>query len=202
MFLVTRVVRPTWLQLIALVIALIVIYYRVDKRKAVVSDAYDELDYRITTLYPKPENFHMDADLINLFYNIREFRKYHSEGYDESLVAIDNMLKIISEIEAGVVFHCKENLDVIRDLYNKALNHLHSVIYKIPPTSLEYHRKHKRAMNALQIILRRHIDDIVQRCRKYYHDRGMDIDHHEIQNDGPRPDDTQKADHSDFDFYY
>lgn len=201
MFLVTRVFQPSALQIIGLIVGVLIVYYRYDKRNSIVGDAYSELDYRIKTLYPKPENFHMDADLINLYFNIREFRKYHSEGYDESLVAVDNMLKLISEIEADVVFHCKESLDVIRDLYNKALNHLHSVIYKIPPTSLVYHRKHKRALNALQIILRRHIDDVVQRCKKYYKDRGVDIDYHQIQNDGPRPDDTQKEEHSDFDFY-
>ncbi len=202
MFLVTRVIQPSALQLIGLIIGLIVIYYRHDKDTLIINDTYGELYYRMKTLYPKPANFHMDADLINLYFNIREFRKYHSEGYDESLVAVDNMLKIISEIEADVTYHCKENIDIIRDFYNKALNHMHSVIYKIPPTSLEYHRKHKRAINALQIILRRHIDDVVQRCKKLYNDRGIDINWHDIQNDGPRPDDSQKAERSDFDFYY
>lgn len=202
MFLVTRIIQPTALQIVAFIIAMMVVYYRYDKDNSIVRNTFSELDYRMKTLYPKPENFHMDADLINLYFNIREFRKYHSEGYDESLVAVDNMLKLISEIEADVVFHCKENLDIIRDLYNKALNHMHSVIYKIPPTSLLYHRKHKRAINALQIILRRHIDDVVQRCKKQYRDRGVDIDYRPIENDGPRPDDTQKHEHSDFDFYY
>lgn len=202
MFLVTRIIQPTALQLVALIIAGIVVYYRHDRDTTAVMTTYNELDYRLKTLYPKPANFHMDADLINLFYNVREFRKYHSEGYDESLVAIDNMLKLISEVEADVVFHCKETLDVIRDLYNKALNHFHTIIFNIPPTSLEYHRKHKRALNALQIILRRHIDDIVQRCKKQYKDKGINIDYHEIENTGPRPDDTQKAEHSDFDFFY
>jgi hypothetical protein len=202
MFLVTKIIKPTALQIVALIIASIIIYYRIDRRKATIENAYDELDYRIKMLTPKPENFHMDADLISLYYNTREFRKYHSEGYDESLVAVDNMLKIISEIEANVVFHCKENLDVIKDQNQKALNHYHSIIYKLPPTSLVFQRKHKRALNALQIILRRHIDAIVQRCRKYYKDRGVDIDYHEIHNSGPKPSDQDKADKSDFDFYY
>lgn len=202
MFVITRIIQPTGLHVIAFVIGVLVVYYRYDRDNSITDSTYKELDYRLKTLYPVPANFHMDADLINLYFNIREFRKYHSEGYDESLVAVDNMLKLISEIEADVVFHCKENLDVIRDHYNKALNHMHSVIYKIPPTSLVYHRKHKRAMNALQIILRRHIDDVVQICKKQYTDKGIDIDWHPIQNDGPRPDDTQKAEHSGFDFYY
>lgn len=200
MFLVTRIIRPTILQVIALIVALVVIYYRVDKRKTVVSDAYDELEYRLKTLYPKPENFHMDADLINIFYNMRDFRKYNSEGYDESLVAVDNLLKLESEIEVGA-FHCSENVDVMRDLMNKALNHFHTIIFKLP-VQVYLMRKHKRALNALHILLRRHIDDVTKKCKDYYENRGVDIDYHEMHNSGPRPDDTQKTEASAFDFYY
>ena len=73
----------------------------------------------------------MDPDLINLFYNIRDFRTLNSEAYDQGLIAIDNMLKIVSEIEQGV-YHCKENLEIVRDQMNKAMNHMHTVIYKVP----------------------------------------------------------------------
>lgn len=200
MFIVTRIIQPTALQLVALIIALIVIYYRMDKRKATVSNAYDEIEYRLKTLHPKPENFHMDADLISLFYNMRDFRKVHSEGYDGALVAVDNMLKLVSEVEAGA-FHCKENLDVIKEEMNKALNHFHSIIYKLP-VQLYVMRKHKRALNALHVILRRHVDDVAKRCKDYYQKRGVDIDYHPIYNNGPRDDDTQREEHSDFDFYY
>lgn len=200
MFIVTRIIRPSALQLVALVFALIVVYYRIDKRKTIVSDTYDELEYRLKTLYPKPENFHMDADLINIFYNMRSFRKFHSEGYDESLVAIDNMLKLESEIDAGA-FHCKENLDVMKELMNKALNHFHSIIFKLP-VQVYLMRKHKRALNALHILLRRHIDDVVRTCKAYYTKRGIDIDYHPIYNKGPRPNDLDKQESSDFDFYY
>jgi hypothetical protein len=200
MFIVTRIIQPTALQLIALVFALIIVYYRIDKRKTIVTDAYGELEYRLKVLHPKPENFHMDASLINLFYNTRNFRKLHSEGYDEALVAVDNLLKLESEIQAGV-YHCKENLDVMKELMNKAMNHYHSIIFKLP-TQVYMMRKHKRALNALHVLLRRHIDDMSKHCEDYYKQRGVDIDYHPIYNSGPRPDDTQKQESSDFDFYY
>lgn len=200
MFLVTRIIQPTALQLVALLIALIVIYYRMDKRNSTVSNAYDELEYRLKALHPKPENFQMDADLINLYYNVKEFRQYHTDGYDQSLVAVDNMLKLVSEVEAGV-FHCKENLDVIKDQMNKALNHFHVIIYKLP-NQVFMMRKHKRALNALHVILRRHVDDVSRKCKEYYSNRDMDIDFHPIYNSGPRPDDSQNEERSNFDFYY
>lgn len=200
MFVVTRLIQPTLLQIIALIAAMIVIYYRMDKRHSTTSNAYNEIEYRLKTLYPKPENFHMDSDIINLYYNMRSYRQYHSDGYDQSLVAVDNMLKLISEVEAGA-FHCKENLDIIREQLNKALNHFHAIIFKVPQQAFLI-RKHQRAMNALHVILRRHVDDVVRRCTMYYKERGMDIDFHPITNNGPRPDDTQQEDMSGFNFYY
>lgn len=200
MFVVTRIIQPTSLQLIAFVIALFVIYYRMDKRSSTISTAYDELEYRLKTLHPKPENFQMDADLINIFYNMREFRKYHSDGYDQSLVAVDNMLKLVSEVEAGV-YHCKDNLDIIKDQMNKALNHFHAILYKLPD-QIYFMRKHKRALNALHVILRRHVDDVSRKCKEFYDKRPMDIDYHPIYNSGPRPDDSQNEERSNFDFYY
>ena len=197
---VTRVFRPSPMQIIGFIIAVIVIYYRIDKRQTIIQNTYDELEYRLKAIYPKPENFHMDADLINIFYNVRDLRKFHSEGYDNAVVAIDNMLKIESEMEGGV-YHCKENLDVMRDQMGKALNQMHSVIFKIP-AHLPYDRKHKRTLNALQIILRRHIDNMVELCKKQQDARGINIDWHPLLNSGPRPDDTKKTEYSGFDFYY
>ena len=66
MFVVTRIIKPTALQLVALFFAIVILYYRMDKRRTIVSDSYDELEFRLKSLYPKPENFHMDADLINI----------------------------------------------------------------------------------------------------------------------------------------
>lgn len=200
MFIVTRLIEPTGLQIIAVITAILVIYYRMDKRKTTTSNAYNELEYRLKTLYPKPENFQMDADIINIFYNMRTYRDYHSDGYDQSLVAVDNMLKLVSEIEAGI-FHCKENVDLIREQMNKAMNHFHAIIFKVPQQAFLI-RKHQRAMNALHIILRRHVDDVVRKCTSYYKERGMDIDFHPIYNSGPRPDDSQQQDTTSFNFYY
>lgn len=231
MFLVTKVIRPTWMQLIALAIGVLFVYYRTDRRRSTTDRAYQELKMRIEELYPKPENFHMDVDLVNLFYNTRDFRQFHSEGYDEALVAIDNMLKLISEMEGGV-YHCYENLEIVREQLNKAMNHYQSIIFKLP-AALIYARRHKRALNALHVMLRRHVDDMVKLCRKQYNSgptenevwetrskgsdfygadgyqppgaldhRIIDIAWHPVYNKGPRPSDLDKAESSDWDFYY
>jgi|JI10StandDraft_1071094.scaffolds.fasta_scaffold91661_2 hypothetical protein len=230
MFLVTRIIKPTWLQLVALAIGALLIYYRTDRRKTTTARAFTELESRLQQLIPRPENFHIDVDILNLFYNTKEFRQYHPSGYDASLIAVDNMLKLVTEMQGGV-YHCTENLQVVRDQMNKAMNHYQTIIFGLP-TDLIFQRKHKRALNALHVLLRRHVDDMVEICIKqtgsgregdrnkanssasqFYSGDGfketgsldsrvIDINWHPIENKGPRPNDLQNAESSAFDFYY
>lgn len=231
MFLITKVIRPTSLQVLALIIGFVFVFYRADRRRSTTDAAYTELTLRIKELYPKPENFHIDVDIMNFYYNMKDFRKFHSEGYDESLVAVDNMLKIVTEMESGV-YNCKENLDIVKDQMNKAMNNFQAIIFKLP-SDMVYQRRHKRALNALHILLRRHVDNMSQLCIKQYgagatestitklDSNGsvfygavgysqdgelkrtvMDINYHPIVNSGPRPNDLGNAESSQFDFYY
>lgn len=199
MFFVTQILRPSWFFFVGAIIASAIIYYRADEKNHTISTKNKELMMKLKSLNPKPANFHMDPDLINLYYNIRDFRTLNTEAYDQSLIAVDNMLKIVSELEQGV-YHCKENLDIVIDQMNKALNHLHTTIYKMPiPKIVEM--KYMQSLQALQIILRRHVDRMVDICQRQYKKKGIDIDTHFVYNDGPRPDDTQNADYSNFNFY-
>lgn len=231
MFIITRVVRPSWMQLVALAFGVVLVFYRTDRRRSTTHRAFTELEYRLKELYPKPENFHIDVDIINLYYNSRDFRKYHSEGYDESLVATDNMLKLVTEMEGGV-YHCAENLQIVRDQLNKAMNHYQSIIFGLP-SDLIFQRRHKRALNALHVLLRRHVDRMAAICKAQtgsgprevdrvkldskgsefysgpgYKDKGsleereIDIDWHPVYNSGPRPNDLTNLESSAFDFYY
>ena len=79
-FMITRIIKPTWMQLVAIAIGLIFIFYRTDKKRSTTDRAYTEIELRLKELYPKPENFHMDVDIINFYYNMKDFRKFHSEG--------------------------------------------------------------------------------------------------------------------------
>lgn len=198
-YFVTQIMRPSWFFFIGFIFAAGIIYFRIDQKRNTVSTVNKELMVRLRSLTPRPENFHMDPDLINLFYNIREFRRLNSEAYDQTLIAIDNMLKIVSEVEAGV-YHCSENLDLVKDQMYKALNHMHTVVYKLPVPKLIM-LKYQKALKALHVILRRHVDHVVDICQRQYKDRTIDINTHFVYNEGPRPDDTQKLEYSNFDMY-
>jgi hypothetical protein len=115
----------------------------------------------------------------------------------QSLKAADLMLKTKAELEVGV-YHCKENLDLMKDKAKESINHLQTMIFKAP-TPKGVTLKLQRATNALQILLRRHIDDAVRICQKQYKQRGIDINTKFVYNDGPRDNDPQHDPH--FDLY-
>ena len=57
-------------------------------------------------------------------------------------------------------------------------------------------KKYKRVLNALQVILRRHVDNMVDLCRNQYNARPIDINTKFVVNSGPRPDDTKKYEYN------
>lgn len=196
MFFVTQILRPSWFFFVGVLCVAFFVYFRMDQKISTVSSRNKEWKFRMNALNPRPQNFHMDPDLIDLFYNIREMRAYNSEAYMQSLKAADLMLKTKAELEVGV-YHCKENLDLMREKSNESINHLQTMIFKSPiPKAVTI--KLQKALNALQILLRRHIDDAVIICQKQYKERGIDINTQFVYNKGPRPNDQE---FSDFNFY-
>jgi len=197
LFFVTQILQPSWFFFVGLLIAIFFVYFRMDQKKSTISSSNQDLKFKMNSLSPPPQNFHMDPDLINLFYNIREFRTYNTEAYMLSLKSADLMLKTKAELEVGV-YHCKENLDLMQEMAKDSINHLQSMIHSSPiPKAVTL--KLQRALNALQILLRRHIDDAVRICQKEYKSRGIDINTHFVYNNGPRPDDAMLDQR--FDFY-
>lgn len=210
MFFVTRIVRPTFAQVIALIIALVVVYFLKDKNDVEVSSRNRELAYKLTALRPRPRHFHMDSDLVEFFWNIREFRNYNRDDFDQALIIADHILKLQSDAEKGLIY-CEHTLDVAKDFMWKGLNHMQAIIFKTPldDTRTTY-KKHDKALKTYHLLLRRHIDDIYQICQKTNgassegRKNGYTINTltQIRQNKGPRPNDTQNAEYSSmYNFY-
>ena len=87
-FVMTRVIVPNITHLIGAVCALVIIYYLYQRDNSQIDDLNKELDVKLKSLIPKPEYFHIDADFITLFYDIRNYRDYNAEEYDLSLIHI------------------------------------------------------------------------------------------------------------------
>jgi len=170
-FFVVRIVQPTFAIVVAIIIALIIVSFFNEKREVKVEGRNRELEYKLVSLRPRPANFHMDSDLIEFFHNIREFREYNRDEYDNALMASDHILQMQADAEKGLktmrLSNCEHSFDIANDFYTKALNSLHAIIYKTPiDESKVTYNKHQEAMKTFQLLLRRHIDEIHELCQK------------------------------------
>ncbi|KAJ3371233.1 hypothetical protein GGF31_003410 [Allomyces arbusculus] len=119
-----------------------------------------------------PSHFHHDSDLINLFYDLRTWRKLNEYNYDQAIVAVNNILKLESEA-ANLKTTCVENYEVARDMAKLALNLVHGFVYSIEhPLIVE---KLERVLEKLQEILAGHLHQINLTCQANEAEKGRDI---------------------------
>lgn len=196
---VVRVIRPTIAIAIALIIGLIVVYYVNDQHVAIRDDHNEELEYKLLALRPRPQYFHMDSNLVQFFWDIREFRDYNRDAYDGALKATDDILKFEHDAEIGIKQYCEHTLDLARDLMTEALNHMHTIIFKTPLANVAL-TKHDNALNTFHLLLRQHIDNIYNYCKTIQNSQKINK-HTQIRYNSDAPKDFDTIASSNFDFY-
>lgn len=166
-------IQPTFALVIALIAGMIVFYFLNDKQKTKLSSYNEELEYRLKVIRPQPQHFYTDPDVINIFYNIREFRVYNPDAYGKAVQAADIILGLHEDVNLGTK-DCSWDIQEAKRQLKLCLNNLHSMIYKMPnaPRIYEKYRpdpvmkKYKDMLKTIHIVLRRHIDDMYNRCKK------------------------------------
>lgn len=180
-----------------LVGGLMVVYYMNDRKVSLQDDYNEELERRLSylRLSTRLDYLWYDPDLINFYYNIREFRDYNNRAYTNSIKAAEQMMALRSDLETGVA-HPEHNLDVAKDKMKIAMNNLASIIHSTPG-SVVTNEKYQKAVTTLQLILRRQIDLMHEICRKQRarDPNGPDIYTHYPENSGPVPNDVTYDNH-------
>jgi len=171
-------------QTVAIITGIIIIYiYSTEHRKSV-NIENDDLEYKLVHIDPYPKYFHHDADIVDFFYSIKDFEQYNEPSFKSLINTVDNFLMIQNDINTGV-YHCKENIDVAKDLMKKALQLVHSYVYSLPVNHV-YNKKVNDSQNRLHMILRRHLDKMIKKCNNDYKERGINTDSKFIYNKGPK----------------
>jgi hypothetical protein len=190
---------PTINFIIGIVIAVIIIYYDFQISKSTVEDLNVQLHYKLASLLKEedskqPEYLHLEPDMINFFYDIRDFRVYNRDAYVKSILSIDSLLRIKKELENGYKYtkvsklnpwqnfgytnkarvmsnitNHRSMFEAAETLSTNAINHIHSFIISIPPEDI-YRTKHKRALDKFHILSKRIVDDILITCKKFTSD--------------------------------
>ncbi len=184
----------------ALISGILIIYFLNEKRRATESGEMGELELKLTRIFPPPDYFYMDAGIVELTYDIQEYKNYNEKSYTAMIKHIDNVLHLRLDIERGVK-HCEATVDIARQERDEALNNLHSIIYKTPPNS-EFEKKLKKSLGSLQYLLQLHIDYMIKNCNNRYNKSGPNIYNKKIYQNEPKPIDIKKYNDHPFYVYY
>lgn len=101
LFFLTTVVKIELGHLLAFIVVVIVIVSITAYNNERVDDFNKETEYKLKSLVDKaPEYFHLDADMINLFFNIKQdLSEYNEDAYTKAIETADNLLRIRSDFE-------------------------------------------------------------------------------------------------------
>lgn len=187
----TTVLKVNLGHILSLIVILLVLWYLTTTRIKENIDLNSELEYKMGIIGDEsftPLNFHLDANLINLYYNIKlNFYEYNKEAYINSLYATDILLNIRGQFELNLCpeptplntldnnnrdnivvgdIVCNEmplnaySLYIIAsDKLKEAMNEIQSIIIVLPSTPL-LHYQHKETCDRLHLLLKRNMDII------------------------------------------
>jgi hypothetical protein len=213
---------PTISFVVGILIAVTIIYYDFQISKTTVDDLNTQLHYKLASLLKEenlkqPEYLHLEPDMINLFYDIRDFRVYNRDAYVKSIRSVDSLLRIKKEIENGYKYtiipklspwqnfgytnkatvlsnitNYRSLFEAAETLSTNAVNHIHSFVISLPPEEI-YRTKHKRALDKFHILSKRIVDDILITCKFFTTDPMLGQDY-----GLPKPDKPNKQEPFEF----
>lgn len=180
--------------IVAIVVSIIVVFYSNEKKENSVDNLNTGLHYKLASLLAEegkkePSYFYLEPDVINFFYDIRDFRVYNRDSYVKAIRHTDNLLKIRRELENDYTY-VKEpqlkgwqnfsNLEKARlqkniknhkamfqnacVLAEKSINYMYSFAIALPLGV--YKDKHIQASEKFHILIKRILDDILHKCKK------------------------------------
>lgn len=140
-----------------------VVYYLWDRDKTLSTGEFQTLEIKMQSLIPVPKFFYINANLIELMYNLLDFAPYSSVDFSDTIEHIDNVLKIQLDIEEGMS-DCKADIDVMIDEMNRALESLSNILVAIPGDSIVLKNKLVDGIELLHLYLTRHVDHSKKLC--------------------------------------
>lgn len=191
LYIFTNVIKIEIGHLLALIISIIVIIYITDLKNNNVTDFNTDMEFKLKSLTIDesnsiPEYFHLDADLINLFYDIKQnISIYNSVSYTDALNTTNNILKIRNDMEQQIcnipippnpldnnsfdytedtscnsnLINSYENYQIAEEQVNKCMNYLQSLIISIP-SEIVIHTTYQFLLKRAHILLKRNLDII------------------------------------------
>lgn len=159
--------------IVGIALGIVIVYYLNERDRVINVDDLKKIEIQMESIVPKPKYFYIDANIIELIYNLLEFYDYNPTDFETMVQSIDNLLKLRLDIERGMV-ECEMIYDVAVDQKNKALNSIAAILISLPAQQI-LKEKLIAGIKILQLYLLRHLDFIKQTCENQTHNNGINI---------------------------
>jgi hypothetical protein len=110
-----------------------------------------------------PSYFHIDPNMINLFFSIKDLKQYNDDAFKKAMKTTDNVLLLRVDMEKGLQ-NCAETFETAEMMANKSLNYMQSFVISIPQVKI-IKDKYQKILDRHQILLKRHLDFMYEKCK-------------------------------------
>ena len=154
-------------------IGMALIYVLHERHRTQFLDEMSLLEIKMESIVPKPHFFYMDANIIEIMYNLLEFYDLSPKNYEIIVYSIDELLKLRLDFEKGVD-NCGRQFPVARQHYDRAINGIIGLELSVPTDNIRL-KKLKLGRETLQLYLMRHLDFMKDICNKQLEEDVWDV---------------------------
>jgi hypothetical protein len=171
-----------------IIIALVVIYVLYWHEQQKITTVADVNKVKSEAIRPSIVGSYIPQypDFVEFLYGIRNFYDVNSNAYDDMVNDIDNFLKLYQQITNDKMIYCTQNLEVAVGFSRNALNHLHSMIFKLNTDNLVTEKYHV-ALASLQELFQQYIGTMASICNSKFTSKELYNGSSYYQLKGPHP---------------
>lgn len=172
LFTFTRVFRIGSGHILAVIVSALIVWYVFNRSQSEQFGFLSSMEEKLNAL-GNPSHFHHDADLINLFFSIRNWRNLNPDNFDQAVTATNNVLRLVEE-SRFLRKQCIDSYHVAKDLAQLSLNLVHGFIYNIEHQELV--TKLENVLERLQFLLGGQLNLMLERCMDHEKRKGINVD--------------------------
>lgn len=146
--------------------------------------AKEENKIKLEFIKPKPKRMIDYPDLVNFFYSIKNFYYVNPNAF-YAVINTEQFLGVYEAVMNNEVIYCKQMFDVANQFYRNAINHLHSLVFKMNVDKY-ITDKFRRSVKDLNILMYQYIERMIHKCNTEYKSHNINNYSGFIEQFGPK----------------
>ena len=146
--------------IIGILVSFIIILYLIELNNTDISSFHKDTEYKLKSLYIEeriPEYMAGDANMIELFTAISDYKDYNYSIYEKLLDRTNQFLQLKDDVEIGTMLS-DYDFETAHGIYRNCMNYMRSFKHSLPMTLYD---NHDIAEKRYQVLMKRNLDVII-----------------------------------------